>query len=68
MSNYEFFCPKCGTRNDIEQRRTNRHTTDFGWRIYETRYVCPNKRFLLDGHTRTGWEGRGVNPKYEAGE
>lgn len=63
---YEFHCPRCGAENEIEQRKSGRYSTDFGWPIYETRYVCPNKRFIGDGHSRTRWEGRAVNPKYES--
>lgn len=67
MSDFEFHCPRCGSENEIEQRKAGRFTTDFGWPIYETRYVCPNKRLIFDGHSRTRWHGRAVDPKYETG-
>lgn len=59
----DFYCPRCGTKNDVEQRIPGRYDTELGWPIYETRYVCPNKRMWFDGHTRTRWEGRRVNPR-----
>ena len=60
----ESYCPRCGAENEIEQRAAGRFDTDFGWPIYETRLVCPNKRFPFDGHSRSGWEDWEDDPKY----
>jgi hypothetical protein len=58
----DFYCRKCGAETEVEQRDAHRFDTDLGWPMVDSRYVCPNKRLPLDGHSKSVWESRRIDP------
>jgi len=55
VSGWDRYCERCGLQMPTTFRHARRFHGYYGVPEMEARRRCPRRRWLLDGHTDTGW-------------